>query len=87
MSLFIRSEPVLQSGVYLLSGGWVKWPEFLSQKESQKRKIADCYGAMAKKSGITLNVRIDSTHGSVSNLILRMQKRKSKPHCHGCRKP
>lgn len=67
-------EPIFQSGVYLLSGGWVEWPEYLSQEEDEKRKVANRYAEIAKKRGVKFNVVIDSSHLSVSALILKKAK-------------
>ncbi len=45
-------EPVIQSGIYLMGGGWVPVAEFMSQDESQKRRHGAKWVADAKKMGI-----------------------------------
>ena len=45
-------EPVIQSGIYLMGGGWVPVAEFMSQDESKKRRHGDKWIAEAKKIGV-----------------------------------
>ena len=67
-------EPLIQSGVYLLSGAQVQWPDFLSQHEQEKRQIAQRYASLAKAKGVALEIVLASAHTSVSSLILVQAK-------------
>jgi nucleotide-binding universal stress UspA family protein len=68
-------EPVVQTGVYLLSGGWVAWPDFISKEEDEKRKIAERFGEIAKRRGVRFDLIIDSSHTGITSLILKHSKK------------
>ncbi len=68
-------QPIVQSGVYLLGGGWIQWPEFISTEEEKKRKLADRYIQLGKKKGVQVKVLIDSGPTSTSSLILKNAKK------------
>ncbi len=70
-------EAVVQTGVYLLGGGWLTWPNFISQEEDKKRKIAERYQEIARKNDIELQIIIDTTPSSTSSLILKEANEKS----------
>jgi nucleotide-binding universal stress UspA family protein len=63
-------EPVLQSGVYLLGGGWVPVPVYMEkEKGTRKRKVEELADKLRKK-GIEVSVRIETAHPSVTQAVL-----------------
>ena len=68
-------EPLIQSGVYLLSGAMMQWPDFLSQHEQEKRTVAERYASLARAKGVSLEVVVTSAHTNVSSLILEQAKK------------
>ena len=69
-------EPVLQSGTYLLSGGWVVPPEAVSEKRIRPRKLADRWVSEAKEKGISVKIHFDSSRGNIAELILKQARSK-----------
>ena len=65
------AAPLIQSGVYLLSGAWVTLPEFLTQEEERTRKLGARYEALARRKNVPLDVVIDSSHMGISEIILK----------------
>lgn len=65
-----RMEPVLQSLTYLLSGGWLSVPEYLSDEELFKRARAESWAQHAKAMGIVLNINFAVTPGNIPDLIV-----------------
>jgi nucleotide-binding universal stress UspA family protein len=71
-------EPFVQSGVFLLGGGYLSFPDYLTQDEQRKRQIAQRYQASAKKHGITLHLEFHPGRGSTAEAIIQQaQKEKS----------
>ena len=68
-------EPALQSGVYLLGGGFIPIPDFVTREEEGKKNIADRYVALAKKNGVGIETRLESAHGGVVEAILECAKK------------
>lgn len=64
------AEPIIQSGVYLFSGAYMTWPEFVTASEQRHRKSADRFVQIGKKLGVEVTVLFDSQHGSVSASII-----------------
>lgn len=64
-------EPAIQSGIYLLGGGMIAFPDFVSSNQEKKRKIAERFAAQAKKEGIEVEVVFDTRHGSTTQSIVR----------------
>jgi nucleotide-binding universal stress UspA family protein len=69
-------EPVIQTGVYLLSGGWISLPDYLTREEAKKQKIADRYAEIAARHGISLNIAIEFSQVGISRTILQNAKDK-----------
>lgn len=69
-----KIEPLIQTGAYLLGGGWVTAPEYLSEEEHLKRKLADFWVDEARHLGISVDVRFESTRGDLGELILKESK-------------
>jgi nucleotide-binding universal stress UspA family protein len=63
-------EPVIQSGVYLLGGGFVSFPEYVLQDEERKQKMCEKYVAAGKKVGVAVDVNINPGHGNTANAII-----------------
>ena len=61
---------VLESGVYLLSGGWISVRDYLSKEEDQRRKHAEGWAELARKRGIGTQVVIDRGGKAVADAIL-----------------
>ncbi|MFZ9594869.1 MAG: universal stress protein [Bdellovibrionia bacterium] len=67
-------EPLLQSGAYLLGGGWVDLPKYMTQVEEVNRRQADQWHAQARKMGVTAEVVFSPSGGNVSRRILDYAK-------------
>jgi len=75
-------EPVLQSGVYLLSGGWMPIHAPLDSEIQMMQKKIDLWVAEARKLGVRATASIYSLGGGIAETILRI----AEPHRHGCSK-
>ncbi len=64
--------PVIQSGVYLLGGGWVPVPVFLGSQEKVLKKEADQWIAEAKKHGVKANAMVLTQEQATSEAILKV---------------
>jgi nucleotide-binding universal stress UspA family protein len=62
-------EPVIQSGVYLLGGGWVPVPMYLEKEIERHTKRAEEFAEKARKKGIEVSVKVDSTAKSVTQSV------------------
>lgn len=70
-------EPVFQSGVYLLGGGWVPVPTFLEKEEMRQREQAARWLEKAKKFDVSVDLMIDrSTLGAVDAILAYAQQEK-----------
>lgn len=68
-------EPFFQSGMYLLGGGYLSFPDFLAQDEENKRRTAQRYISAAKEHGIEVEIAFDAGRGSTAPAIVeRAQK-------------
>ncbi len=63
-------EPVFQSGVYLLSGGWVTVPAFLETQEKSNRSLLNQWAEKGISAGVKVNTLIDAGSSSVVESIL-----------------
>ena len=63
-------EPVFQSGVYLLGGGWVSVPEFMQKTEENQRKIAQTWVQEAARTGVDVDIVFESGLKGVYSAIL-----------------
>jgi nucleotide-binding universal stress UspA family protein len=63
-------EPVLQSGVYLLGGGWVPVPLYMEKEREKRDKLVNDLASRARKKGIPVSVRVDINAKSVTQSIL-----------------
>lgn len=70
-------EPVLQSGVYLLGGGWVPVPQFLKDQEAFAHKNAQKWMDLAKKYGVEADLKVHTGGTSVLESILSLQTKGS----------
>jgi len=70
------AQPILQSGVFLLGGGWVPFPEFLTQAEEEKRKISQKWVKLAHEEGVRVECYFDaSSIDGIADGILQYAKR------------
>ena len=53
-------EPVFQSGVYLLGGGWVPVVQYLKTEEIERKKLGETWIKKAKKLGVDARLEIDT---------------------------
>jgi nucleotide-binding universal stress UspA family protein len=67
-------EAIFQSGVYLLSGGWVSVPIYLQQEQVKQESIAEKWKEAATQLGISLETIMDSSSMSVVDSILKHTK-------------
>lgn len=63
-------EPVFQTGIYLIGGGWVAVPDFMKATEARQRKIAERWKADAASAGVVVSVAFDPGHEGVRQTIL-----------------
>jgi nucleotide-binding universal stress UspA family protein len=67
-------EPVFQSGVYLLGGGWVSAPELIRKGEEDRHRIAEQWIESAAKSGVKAAVTFESGRNGVRQAVLARAK-------------
>ncbi|MDR3608578.1 MAG: universal stress protein [Oligoflexia bacterium] len=63
-------EPFFQSGVFLLGGGVISFPDFVTQDEEKKRRLALRYMAAAEKLGIELEIEFNPGRGGAAQAIV-----------------
>ncbi|MEO7164728.1 MAG: universal stress protein [Bdellovibrionia bacterium] len=63
-------EPVIQAGGFLLGGGWIDLPEYMTQVEAMNRKQAERWATLAEKQGVAAKVVFFPSGGSVSQSIV-----------------
>lgn len=68
-------EPVLQSGIYLMSGGWVPYPELRNIEVSRQTEAAAEWKAHALRNNVDLEWVIDTQSPSVTQSILDQSKK------------
>jgi nucleotide-binding universal stress UspA family protein len=68
-------EPVLQSGVYLLGGGWMPIQNYLGNEVEKSKRRAQAWARWAKsQKKVEVESRIHVDGGSVADLILSIVK-------------
>lgn len=72
-------EPVVQSGVYLLAGGWVPFPVYYENELSRLKTLADSWSKRVSGHKIQMDFEFDPDTGSVQHSILSQAEKK------GCR--
>jgi len=63
-------KPFVQSGLYLLSGGYVSFPEYVTENEKRKRLLATKYVNLAKKHGVQVEVGFNLGNGNTADAIV-----------------
>lgn len=69
-------EAVVQSGVYLLAGGWVSVPDYMKGEEQRLRKVAEIWKSQAASAGVSVTTLFDAGAIGVKESILRHAKLK-----------
>lgn len=64
-------EQVFQSGVYLLSGGWIPVPVFIEKQRLKKEEAAGKFMSLAQQRGVDCNLSIDDTSLSITESIFK----------------
>lgn len=64
-------EPVLQSGVYLLGGGWVPFSSYIKTQTSQNEAVLKNMTKQATEFGVKANYVIESKKPSVVEALLK----------------
>ncbi len=64
-------EPAFQSGVYLMSGGWVPIPLFMKKEHDRQKEIAERWAKTAARHRVSFEYVIDDEASSVTDSILR----------------
>jgi nucleotide-binding universal stress UspA family protein len=68
-------EPVLQSGVYLLGGGWMPIHAYLGNEVQRRQRRAEAWARWAKnQKSVEVDPMINSEGGSISELILDLAR-------------
>jgi nucleotide-binding universal stress UspA family protein len=62
-------EPVFQSGLYLMGGGWVPLDEFLTVARDRGAQLLSDYKKVAEKAGIKVRTFLDSSAVSIKESI------------------
>jgi nucleotide-binding universal stress UspA family protein len=63
-------EPVVQSGVYLLGGGWVPVPEYLESAKGKLQKRVGDLAEKASKKGVSATTQILNSAPSITQGVL-----------------
>lgn len=63
-------EPIVQSGVYLLGGGWVSVSAYMEEEAAKQREHAKAWVAAAKKAGVQADFVVESGRETVTESIL-----------------
>jgi nucleotide-binding universal stress UspA family protein len=67
-------EPVIQSGVYLFSGGWMPIHSYMSEETQRRQKRLDEWVERAKATGVQVTGSLYAEGGSAAEAILRVSK-------------
>ncbi len=67
-------EPVLQTGVYMMSGGWVSVPAFLGKEEERIRKLADTWLRRTARIGEGTTFKLCQRPATISDSIVEEAK-------------
>ena len=65
-------EPVIQSGVYLLGGGWMPIHAYMSEEVQRRQRRLDQWVEQAKKTGVQASGSIYAEGGGIAEAILRV---------------
>jgi nucleotide-binding universal stress UspA family protein len=66
-------EPVFQSGVYLLGGGWMPVHEFLGNEVERRQKRADAWSRWALKTAqVKVETYLNTAGGGISDFIVNL---------------
>jgi len=65
-------EPILQSGVYLLSGGWMPLEAPLGEQIEKVKEVVDHWVTEARRTGIRATGSIYSLGGGIADTVLRI---------------
>jgi len=69
-------QPIVQTGVFLLGGGWVPFPEYMSRAEEEKRKISEQWIKIGQQAQVKVESYFDSsTTDGIAEGILHYAKR------------
>ena len=63
-------EPVLQSGVYLLGGGWLPVPAYMEEEMNKRGNVIDKLVQIARNSGVEADGVVEPGRGGVVTSIL-----------------
>lgn len=63
-------EPIIQSGVYLLGGGWVSVSAYMAEEVETAEKLAKEMAAKFKKEGIPIEIFVDSGRQGIADSLL-----------------
>jgi nucleotide-binding universal stress UspA family protein len=63
--------PLLQTGVYLLGGGWLSIPDYMRESEKHARGVAERWQREAARDGIRMKIAFDTGHEGIGTAILR----------------
>ena len=66
-----RVEPVLQSGTYLLGGGWVGGPEAISQEDPATVELLTQWVNRGIEQGLKVDYALESKRANMAELILQ----------------
>jgi nucleotide-binding universal stress UspA family protein len=69
-------EPVLQSGVYLLGGGWIPIQAYFSREVDQRTRHAEKWAAWAKQQGVDTEVVVDPEGMGLHERITALAKKR-----------
>lgn len=71
-------EPVLQSGVYLLGGGWMPIHAYLGNEVERRQRRADAWARWAKhQKGVEVEPLLNAEGGSISELTIELAEKQS----------
>lgn len=68
-------EPILQSGVYMLGGGWVSTAAYLKEETRTQKVQAEKMAQRAKDAGVKTEVLVDSGPLGITDSLLRAAER------------
>ncbi len=78
-SIVNLTEPVFQSGIYLLGGGWIPAPLFLEKRETFQREVATRWMNKTKHYNVPVEFYLDKSSDSVVDSVLKFSVDKSIP--------
>ena len=67
-------EPVIQSGVYLLGGGWMPIHAYMGEEVQRRQARLDQWVDVARKQGLQVSGSIYAEGGGIADAILRIAK-------------